>query len=118
DVVPMTGGSDPVDGTLTDIKVGGVSIIDTPIQWATSNEATAAAIAAEINSHASSPDYDAEADGAKVTIIAAVGGSDANGRQVTFSGSVVVSPTSATMTGGSSETIAPGRYVKTIAKKL
>jgi hypothetical protein len=62
---------------ITNIEVGAAAgpfvaiISSTDIDWTTSNEITASAIATAINAHTSSPEYTAEANGAVVTIKAA-----------------------------------------------
>lgn len=80
----MEGGAAASTSELSDLTVDGVSIIGAPVQWTTSNSDTADAIAAAINSHTSSPDYEATSAGETVSIVAASAGVSANGRAVAF----------------------------------
>jgi hypothetical protein len=122
-MVPMFGGVAATVSTLSDLKIDGVSIIGAPILWATSNEATATAIVAAINSFSSSPNYDATAVGAKVNLLATTPGAAANGRAVAFTllNGLTVSPdTGLVLANGadSSTSFQPGTYVKTIGQKM
>lgn len=99
----ITGGtSSPGVNRMTSVTVNGVNILGTPVNWVTSHPATATAIAAQINSHTSSPDYTANAVGAVVTITAVAGsGATPNGfAVVTNEGGNVTSTNDPTMTGG------------------
>lgn len=80
----MNGGAAAVSSSLIDLKVNGVSSINSPVLWSTSNEVTAANIAAAINGFSSNPEYVATAAGPQVTIISSVAGAEANGRTVEF----------------------------------
>jgi hypothetical protein len=64
------GTSSPGTNKVNSITVGGVDVLGAAVDWATSHVATAAAIAAQINSHASVPNYTAQAysDMAEVVI--------------------------------------------------
>lgn len=77
---------------ITHVKVNGVDLLSGSVDWVTSNVATAAAIAANINAFTSSPDYTAEAVGSVVQIFAVTAGSTPNGFvvQVTAAGNLVV----------------------------
>jgi hypothetical protein len=118
----MAGGANAVTSTLNDLLVNGVSVIGAPVLWATSHEATAAAIASAVNAETSSPEYTATAAGTRVSIVAALAGTAANGRAVTFDlqdGFQVVPEVGLVLTGGSdaTETYQPGPFVKTIGSK-
>lgn len=80
--VVMAGGAASTTSTLSDLKVDGVSIINAPVVWATSDTNMAALIAAAINSYTSSPDYTATSSGTTVNIISGTAGSSPNGRSV------------------------------------
>jgi len=68
----ITGGSASAGvNRITSVRVNGVEVLGTAVDWATSNDATATAVAAQINSFVSSPEYTAVAVGAVVNIIAA-----------------------------------------------
>jgi hypothetical protein len=67
-----------VDNALTDLTMGGVSIIRDPVLYTTSHIATAAAIADEINSTSTTPEWEAVSSGAEVTIIAETQGNSTN----------------------------------------
>lgn len=70
-------------GSVDDITVGGVSIIDAAVPFNTSLTQTASDLAAAINSSASNPEYVASSSGAVVTIVAKRGaGATANGLAV------------------------------------
>ena len=87
---------------LSSITIDGVEVLNVAVDWATSNTATAAAIAAQVQAFASTPEYTAASDGNVVTISAASGtGTTPNSYAVTTTvgGDVVVSAPS-TMSGG------------------
>ncbi len=89
--------------TIGNITVNSVAVIGAAVNWSTSNQITAAAVASAINSHTSSPNYTATASGDTVTISAAAGTGDApNGfvLAVTATGDVVVTNGSFRITGG------------------
>jgi hypothetical protein len=97
----VTSGSASIVNTIGDIKLNGVSILGVPVQHTGNNSTTAAAVAAQINSFVSSPDYTAAAVGAVVTITAAATGVAANGLTpaITLNGDVLVAGITA-MAGG------------------
>lgn len=97
----VTGGtSNPGTNKLTAFTINGVDVIGASVDWVTSNAATATAIAAQINSNVSAPDYTAAAVGAVVTIFAAPGaGSNGFALAKTQGGNFTCTVTS-TMTGG------------------
>lgn len=117
----VNGTSSPVS-TLTGMWVDGVAIIGSPVAWAGTPEDTAADIAAEINSHTSSPDYSATAAGATVNIVASTAGAAANGRTVWLAatGGLVWSPTTVRLANGANAAGAftPGPFVKTVRTKM
>ncbi len=88
----VTGGTGAA--TLDMIYVAGVPAISGPVTWATSNEATATAVAAAIDAHPSTPEYTAYANGDTVYVIAATAGAGPNGRslEVALSGGFTVEP--------------------------
>jgi hypothetical protein len=108
--------------TISSITVAGVQILNTTISWATNDEATATAIAAQINSFVSSPEYVASAAGDTVTIAANTPGVAANGRSyaVVSAGDVAVSPASGTLEGGADPggVSPPGTVVLTHKAKI
>jgi hypothetical protein len=118
----MSGGANATASRVLDIKVNGVSIISAPITWASSNEDTAAAIAAAINSYVSPPDYTAAVVGASVSIAATAAGPGSNGYIVAFTlaEGFEVTPAAPVMANGSSttNTYQPGEFVKTIGQKM
>lgn len=128
-LVNMAGGADAYSSTIDDVTVDGVSILDAPVTWATSNSDTAEAIAASINTAVSSPDYTATAVGETVNIVAETAGADANGRAVAFTltGGFAVTPSTglalAEGTDPTPATAASGSFVVTggtnnVANKL
>lgn len=101
--ITVTGGtSSPGVNTVASITVDGVDILGTPVDWATSNSATATAIAAQIVSTVSSPEYTVSVLGATVTIKALAGtGAGPNGFVVVSNVTGDVTTTaSPTMSGG------------------
>lgn len=119
----MGGGAANIAATLLDIKVDGVSIIAAPIAWASSNEATAGAIASAIGSHASVPDYTATVLGDSVSIAAADAGAEPNDFSVTFVtlGNFGVDPGTGLVLSSGADTSAsfqPGPFVKTVGSKV
>lgn len=121
-VVPMHGGVAQITATLVDLKVNGVSIIAAPVLWATSNEATATAIAAAVNSHTSVPDYTASVTNASVSLAAATPGAGPNGFVVDYvrANGLVITPATLVMADGATAagTFQPGSFVRTIGQKV
>lgn len=121
-IVNMQGGAAAVTSKVTDIKVNGVSIISAAVDWTSSNEDTAQDIADAINSHTSSPEYDATASGTQVNIIADTAGDTPNGFAVTvtLSDGLTISPSSGLVLAGgvTSAAFVPGRFVKTFGRKM
>lgn len=75
EVIVTKGGFSVTGGTnnagvnrVTSVTVNGIEILNVAVDWATSNSATAAAIAAQINSYTSTPEYVASANGQNVFI--------------------------------------------------
>lgn len=76
----VTGGTAGSANKINNVTINGVVVTNAAVSWITSNTATATALAANINSHVSSPDYAATSLGAVVTITAVAGsGSTPNG---------------------------------------
>lgn len=101
--VTITGGTASAGvNKMSSITVDGVDILGAAVDWVTSNTATATAIAAQINTYTSAPNYTAAAVGPIVTISPAAGtGAGPNGFViVTNEGGNLTSSHSATMTGG------------------
>jgi ribosomal silencing factor RsfS len=103
---PLAGG---IDNAITNITMDGISIIRDPVLWETSHPVTAQKIADEINSTATSPEWEAVASGSVVTIIAETQGAATNNyyNSVTASfssktGDLATSVASATTSGGAS----------------
>ena len=76
----VTGGTSGVGNKITSITANGVALTSGAVAHTGDNVTTAAAGAAAITSHTSSPDYTATSDGDTVTITASVAGTAANGR--------------------------------------
>ena len=98
----VTGGtSNPGVNRVTGITVNGVQVLGAVVNYTTDHSTTAAAIAAQINTYTSSPDYNAFANGPEV-IISAKGGTDKVPNNltvaVTVGGDVTVTPTAVTRT--------------------
>ncbi|WP_146071427.1 hypothetical protein [Bosea lathyri] len=118
----VTAGTVSPQSKLTDLNVGGVSVIGAPVNWITSNSVTAANIATAVNSASSSPEYTAVSDGDTVFVIAATSGAAENGKPVTFTltDGLGVSPASTSMMGGADVpgTYPPGLFARTIGSKM
>jgi hypothetical protein len=100
--VTITGGTfDPGVNSLTQVTVNAVNLLAGPVNWVTSNAATATRLAQEINNRTNISGYSATASGDVVTIKAAPGtGATSNGFVVnaTTAGNVTFSKTN--MAGG------------------
>lgn len=107
---------------ITSITVNGVEIMPTVVDWAESNQATAAAVAAAINDYTSTSVYEAFAYGATVLIRRRDDGVTVNGHAlvVTADPDISITSASATMTGGTifATVIDPGRFIKTFKNKM
>ena len=101
--VEIAGGSSaPGVDTVSQVTVNGVSLLAAPVDWVSSNSATATALAVAINNNAAVSGYTAAVlSGAIVTIYAAAGaGATPNGYVVAASVTGSVSVTTANMSGG------------------
>ena len=123
-IVNMSGG---LDNAVTDITVNGVSIISAQVAWATSNSATAEALADAINDFASAPEYEATATGADVNIISKESGSSFNNFVivVTVSGNVTTAfnPTTQNFLDGGATSnningYTPGGFIRPVKTKM
>lgn len=86
--IDITGGTvDAGVNTVATITVDGVDILGAAVDFVTDNDATAAAVAAQITSNTSSPNYTATSDGATV-IVTAVAGSGATPNGFVVAGTV------------------------------
>lgn len=108
--------------TITSMRVNGVEILSVAVSWATSNSATAAAIAAQINAFASTPEYTSTSVGQSVFIIAdAAAGAGINDAVIasTVTGTLAAQTVS-NMAGGSAlaGTFTPGEFVLTNDSKV
>ena len=96
--VTLTGGA---AGSVDTITVDGVNIMSGSVAFTTNLATTATAVASNINSHTSSPEYTAAAVGAVITISAAsAAGSDPNGFVVLVT-ATTITYTKTNMSGGS-----------------
>ena len=116
----VTGGTG--SSSLSALTVNGVAIISAPVSWSTSNEDTAAAIAAAINAYSSTPEYSATSSGDQVNIVAGAVGSGPNGYSVvaTVASGLTLSATAMTMAGGldTDSGYEPGSFARTIGSKV
>lgn len=109
---------------ILDVTVNGVSVLENPVSHTGDNATTAQAIAAAINSYASTPDYEAFAFGSTVNVISSAPGITANGRtlSVTLVGNATVSSTTATFSGGvavgGTSPYQAGDFAKTFKTKM
>lgn len=101
-VRPATGSvtlSSGTSGSVDGITVGGVQIMSGAEDFATSLDQTATNVADNINNFTSTPDYTASADGAVITISAAITGTEANGLTIEATSTVITTATT-NMSGG------------------
>ncbi len=109
--------------SISAITVNGISIITGTVTWATSNAATATAIAALINSTTTSPEYTAVASDDQVVILAGLPGVAENGKVVVVtlvSGFGITPADGIAMANGADlvDTFEPGTFVRTIGSKM
>ncbi len=111
----ITGGTNSTGvNTLSSITISGVEVLNTAVDWVTSNDVTAANIATQINSYNSTPEYTATASGQTVTIKAAAGTGDGpNGFTVSIVPAGDVSVDSGA--GGATATKAMGGGIDAVA---
>ncbi|CAK0773606.1 conserved hypothetical protein [uncultured Gammaproteobacteria bacterium] len=112
-----------VDGNqITSIKVNGVEALGASVTWTTSNSATADAIASQINTFTSSPNYVATSFGDTVVVSYPSSGTTANGYTVslTATGTLTINHTATTLAGGASSTTTfqPGGGAHTLKSKV
>lgn len=108
-------------GNISSIKVGGIEILGSTVNWTTGPTTTAGLIVAQINTYNSTPEYTAVQDDNDVIIIAAVGGTAANGLAVGTTTSSVTITGDTKMANGTENTataFAPGSYVRQIKQKM
>jgi len=131
-VVSTTGSIDISDETtmldgiqaaqITSITINAVEILPADVDWAESNQATAAAVAASINDDSASTGYQAFSYGATVLIRNTTDGAGANGHVVAITADpyIDIINDSATVTGGSASAtiVEPGRFIKTFKTKM
>ena len=107
---------------ITSIRVGGIEILNVAVSWAGSVAATASAVAAQINSFVSTPDYTAVAIDNTVAIVAAVAGPTPNGLavQITATGLIQTTPSTLAMANGATTpgTFTPGTFVRTVGERI
>lgn len=113
--IEVTGGtSSPGVNKITSITIDGVEVLNTAVDWTTSNSNTASLIKTQLDSYTSSPEYDIEVSGPIVTIKAKAGtGIGPNGFVVTttVAGDMTVTADS-TMTGGVAAVTAVAQIVE------
>lgn len=78
----VTGGTLGGGNQITSVLIDGIDVLGAPVAHTGNNATTAAAVAAQISSFASTPEYTATSSGQTVTIAAAVAGTAANGKAV------------------------------------
>jgi len=116
-------GADAITSRVDTIRVDGVSIMSNPVDYDTDNSTTAEAIADEITSSVSTPEYTAIAVGDTVVIVASTAGTGPNDLAVTFelANDFVVDPDESLVLSGGADTedgFTPGTFVKTIGSKM
>lgn len=122
--VAMSGGASQSTSVLTALTVGGVDVLGATVSWRNNNADTASAIADQINTYASNPNYSAVANGASVSILADVTGAAANGRPLSFSTAngltIFFSGPSLELSRGldTATSYTPGTFVKTIGSRM
>jgi hypothetical protein len=102
----ITGGTNAAANKITDIRVGGVKIIQNQLQHTGNDSTTAANIAKEINRYVSTPNYTATSSGHTVTIHASIAGALPNGLAVTLAKTGNVTNTVPTAMAGGANHVA------------
>lgn len=117
-VLSVTSGNS--GGSVTSIKVGGIEILGSTVNWTTGPTTTAGLIVAQINSYSSTPEYTALQDDNDVIIIAGTAGTAPNNLAVTYTTSNVTISGASKMSGGTevSDDFVPGPYVRQIKNKM
>jgi hypothetical protein len=95
--VTLTGGA---SGSVDGITVNGVQIMSGAVSFTTDLDTTAAAVATNINSHVSVPDYTAAAVGPVITITALTAGVQTN-NYVVIASTTTITASETDMAGGS-----------------
>lgn len=100
--VTITGGTrDPGVNRVAQVTVDGVDLMEVPVDWVSSNNATATAVAVEINNRTSTHGFSASAASGVVTIQAEPGtGASPNGDVVAIDTDGNVTASTANMSGG------------------
>lgn len=107
----ITGGTtDPGVNTISALTVNGVALIANPVNFTSSNSATATALVVQINNQTSAHGYSASALGAVVTVRAAPG------LGATVNGHVVAATTTGDVTAGTVNIAGGVTYVAPIAQ--
>lgn len=98
----LGGSEDPGVNKVSSITVNSVEILGAAVDWATNNTTTAEAIADQINTYASTPNYTATFSGDTVTVSYPTVGTGGNGLAwvVTCAGNVAVNTASGNTSGG------------------
>lgn len=101
----ITGGTSGAGNQITSVTIDGVALTSGAVGHTGNNATTAAAVAAAINSFASTPDYTATSVGQSVVITAATTGTAVNGKAivVVVGGTATVGSVT-TMSGGAEAT--------------
>lgn len=115
--VSLSGGASPETSSIQSVKVGGAAITTASIPWATSHQATAAALVANINGNSGTSGYSATRVGAQVILTAA--GVVAPSTSITFDllNGLTISPSSLLMPE-TPITYQPGDFVRTVGQKV
>lgn len=116
----VTGDATTSGNAISAVKVNGIDVLGTIMQYTLSNSEFAKSLAAQIAAYTSSPDYTAVADGASVIIIAAAAGLTINGYAVavTTTGGVSVGSIVNMANGANNSPGEPGATVLTLGSKL
>lgn len=116
----MNGGVDPADPILFNILIDGVGAMLGPLAYEGDLVAFAAAIAVEINGRTGITGFEAESEGATVSITAVDPGAAQTNKFVQFvrSGVIVFDPATQYTANGIDNAEPPGTFVKTIGKKM
>lgn len=97
-----SGGGPSATNLVTSILIDGVEILSTDVGHTGNNATTAAAVAAQITSYSSSPEYTATSTGQTVRITASLAGDAANGKLIqVFTAGDVTAGNVVNMAGGS-----------------
>lgn len=113
-------GSSSISSDVSSIMIGGIEGLSAPVAWTGSPTTMAAALAAALDANAASTHFNASSTGPNVYLTADDDSEALNGLsvEITSTNAFAFTPATIVTGGGSSIGPTPGKYVKTISKKV